>query len=102
MKWHNEHFAGIIPLMLSEHDPRPMREQLHTGYAHGGGVQPFKGFAELIDHDNPMNSELYYPGDPPTKAVAFARLRDELFILFAHSWAAVVSPGEETIITRMD
>ena len=35
---------GLLPSMLSEHDPRPAREQFDARYGHGGGWRPFTGF----------------------------------------------------------
>lgn len=34
--------CGYIPQFLSGEDSRPMREQLHSNYAHGGGVESFR------------------------------------------------------------
>jgi len=53
-----EHF-GFIPTMLSEDNPKPAKEQLHDGYGHGGGWDPFKGF-KLQDDDSPLAGPFYY------------------------------------------
>lgn len=93
---HNHDYLGFIPDMLSEADPRPAREQLDTGYAHGGGWRPFPGF-EL----RPDNS-LKYPGDPAMKPVASAQLRDELILVYPYAWVAIIQPDRVFEICRMD
>lgn len=90
--------TGYIPQMLSLLDPRPAVEQLNENYAHGGGWHDFQGFT-LVPGDEP---KLTYPGDPPTHAIAYWELRDELIILFENSWVAVVQPNGSYRISRMD
>lgn len=97
--WQNEAQAGLLPLFLSAHDPRPAQEQLHTAYAHGGGFQPFEGFS-LVRHGTGF--ALQYPGDPLMPEVARAQLRDELVVLFAYAWVAVIQRNESFIVARMD
>lgn len=99
MIWSNPENAGLLPLFLSEDDPRPAQEQLHTAYAHGGGFQPFRGF-ELVRHG--AGYALQYPGDPLMLEVARAQLRQELIILFNYSWVAVIQPDETFTVARMD
>jgi hypothetical protein len=87
---------GYIPLMISEHDPRPAREQFDANYQHGGGWQPFSGFTML------PNGNLSYPGDPPTILIAKTQLREETINFYHHSWVAIIQPDGSFEIARMD
>jgi hypothetical protein len=87
---------GLLPGMLNSNDPRPAREQLDSGYAQGGGWNPFPGF-KLTENNN-----LLYPGDPPTRPVAVTHLRDELIILYEHEWVAIIQPDRSFEVCRMD
>lgn len=88
--------VGIIPDMLSERDPRPAREQLHDGYLHGGGWDPFKGFTLQPD------DSIKYPGDPAHKPLAEMRLREERVLVYPHAWVAIIQPDRSFEISRMD
>jgi len=87
---------GLIPLFLSEFDRRPAREQFHDNYSHGGGWNPFSGFTMLPSGD------LRYPGDPPTRLLAEARLRDEIIRIYEHAWVAIIQPDNSFEIARLD
>jgi hypothetical protein len=87
---------GLLPQMLNSSDPRPAREQLDSGYRHGGGWDPFPGF-KLSNNDN-----LLYPGDPPTRPVASTKLRDETIVLYEHEWVAIIQPDRSFEVCRMD
>lgn len=87
---------GYIPGFLSEHDPRPAREQLHTGYSHGGGWEPFVGFSML------PNGDMSYPGDPPTQLLAETQLRNETIRFYEHAWVAIVQPDGSFEVARLD
>src|SRR5262245_27921658 len=91
-----EEHLGLLPMMLSEDDPRPAREQFDQNYQHGGGWNPFDGF-KLRD-----DNWLTYPGDPPTMPVAWTRLRDELIVLYQHAWVAIIQPDRSYEVCRMD
>ncbi len=87
---------GFIPEMLSEEDPRPVREQLDENYAHGGGWDPFKGFKMREDNS------IKYPGDPAHPPLARARLREETIYFYESAWVAIVQPDGSFEISRMD
>lgn len=90
------HHLGLLPGMLSSTDPRPAREQLDNGYAHGGGWQPFEGFTMRPD------GGISYPGDPVHMPLAECRLRDERVVLYDYSWVAIVQRDGSFEIARMD
>lgn len=92
--------AGVIPLMLLPDDPRPAREQLDEGYAHGGGWRKFEGFT--LTGDSTSNFRLTYPDDPPYKPQAWTLLRGELVMVFPHSWVCIVQPDGKYEVARMD
>lgn len=87
---------GLLPQMLSVDDPRPAKEQLNTGYSHGGGWHPFQGFT--LTEEN----HLTYPDDPPIRPIAVATLRNELILLYDYSWVAVIQPDRSFEVCRMD
>lgn len=84
-------------LMLDEEDPRPAREQIDERYKHGGGWDPFKGFKF-----NHRTQQLEYPGDPPMRAMAAMRLRDELIILFEGEWTVILQRDGSFEVCRTD
>ena len=86
---------GYIPSFLSDNDPRPAREQLHTSYSHGGGWTPFVGFRVT-------SRGLEYPGDPPMRLLAEAKLRDETIRFYESSWVSITQPDGSVEISRMD
>lgn len=88
--------AGILPYMLSEHDPRPAKEQFNTGYSHGGGWSPFLG------HNLTADNSMTYPGDQPMWPIAKAQLRDELILLYPHDWVAIIQPDRSFEVCRMN
>ena len=88
--------VGLIPDMLSEHNPESATIQLNAGYGHGGGWDPFTGFKL-----NPDNS-IKYPGDPALKPIAEMQLRDERILVYEHSWVVVIQPDRSFEICRMD
>jgi hypothetical protein len=92
----NPDMLGTIPMMLSEMDPRPARVQLHEGYGHGGGWNPFKGF-KLLPGD-----ALQYPGDPVLAPLAQTKLRDELIVVYDYAWVAIIQLDRTFEVCRMD
>jgi hypothetical protein len=87
---------GLIPYWLNDDNPRSAKEQIHDNYAHGGGWDPFKEFR--LTEDNCLK----YPGAPPLRPVAEARLRDELILFYDHSWVAVIQPDGSFEAARID
>ena len=92
-----EDYVGFIPMMLSETDPRPAKEQFDENYAHGGGWRPFEGFKYDAE-----NHKIKYPGDPPFYPYASAKLRDETIFVYPYSWVLILQPDGSHEIARMD
>jgi hypothetical protein len=88
---------GLLPTFLDLNDPRPAREQLDANYQHGGGWQPFEGFAFDREHQT-----IKYPGDPPMHALAVMMLRNEMVILFECDWVMILQKDGSYEICRMD
>jgi hypothetical protein len=100
MIWHALHpkapeFTGLIPSFLNEEDERSAAQQFGEMYKFGGW-RPFEGFT--LGEDN----SLTYPGDPPLKPMAWAKLRDEVIIVYRHAWVAVIQPDRSFEVARMD
>lgn len=95
-KARHEHL-GLIPAFFSEADARPAREQVNENYKHGGGWHPFKGFKW-----DKERGQLRYPGDPPTRVLAKATLRNETIYFFEHSWLLIEQANGEYEISRCD
>lgn len=87
---------GMLPEFLSEHNPAPAKEQLDHNYKHGGGWKPFNGF-KLCN-----NNSLIYPGDPPLKPLAQAKLHNELVVFYDCSWVAIIQLDRSFEVCRMD
>lgn len=101
--YHINDIVGIIPMMLDEDDPRSTTEQLDSGYSHGGGWRPFKGFTLVKkDKDQPSTWYLSYPQDPPTHVMAYAKFRDDWILVCEYSWVCVVKPDGTYEVCRMD
>ncbi len=92
-----EEHLGFIPLMLSDSDPRPAREQFDQNYAHGGGWRPMQGWS-IRPHDG----SLKYPGDPAMLPIARAQLHDETIFVYESAWVAIVQPDGSFEVARMD
>lgn len=87
---------GDLPQLVSETDPRPVKEQFHTNYAYGGGWRPMQGFTL-------HGLELHYPGDPPFIPIAMFRCREELVLVYPCSIICIVQPDMTTFeVARMD
>jgi hypothetical protein len=87
---------GFLPMFLSDDDPRPAREQFDTNYQHGGGWRPMQKFT--LQGDN----SLQYPGDPPLRPYAQVILRDELILVYPHSWVVIKQQDGSFEVARMD
>lgn len=92
------HELGFLPDIIRAEDPRPVKEQLATNYAHGGGYRPFDGFK--LDRKTMV---LKYPGDPPFKPIAFAQINAEkVFFYRQGAWLLIMQPDDTWVVTRVD
>lgn len=98
----NAYRLGFIPEFFHTDDDRPAAEQLNESYAHGGGVNPFEGFTLKLDRKNLANTSIKYPGDPKFLPLGWAKLRDEVILVFEYDWVAIVQPDDSYVITRCD
>jgi len=90
------HMLGYIPHWLNDDNPEGAVKQIDANYRHGGGWHSFKGFTLG------KGMELTYPGDPPLKPLARAKLRDELVYFYDHSWVAVIQENGSFDVARID
>lgn len=95
--------VGYIPSFLSNNDPRPAREQFRENYIDGwrptsAGFKLAPGLM-IEDRDIPA---LTYHGDPKLPPLAYARLREELIIVYPRAWVMVLQPDDSHEIVRMD
>lgn len=92
---------GLIPSMIHPNDGTPLWQQVHQGYARGGGWHDFDGFDVVQDAHGKY--ELHYPGDPVHTEQGRIALTDpdELLVLFPCSWVMWVK-GKEQKIARTD
>lgn len=91
--------AGYIPSFLDVDRSAKARDQLDYAYQHGGGWRPFPGFQLIEDSDVPR---IQYPDDPPYSPLAFTKLRDEVIIIYPHSWVMIMQPDRSFEMCRMD
>lgn len=89
---------GYIPGFVSEDDPRPVKEQFQTAYAHGGGWNPMQGW-EVVDD---RIKKIKYPGDPALEPVAMADCREELICVYPHAWVGIFQKDGSFEIARLD
>jgi hypothetical protein len=87
---------GFLPGLISEDDPRPVREQLATNYSYGGGWNPMNGFTMEPDHS------LCFPGDPPMQPVAMSNCRKELLLLYPHAFLCIMQLDATFEVARVD
>lgn len=99
-EWTNEHTLGLIPAIICAEDSRPVKEQIKTGYAHGGGYNPMSGF--ILVHKEGGTATLRYPGDPAFKEWGRAQIGEELVIVFDCGFVAIVQSDNTFEVTRMD
>jgi hypothetical protein len=86
---------GFLPDIITDEDPRPVKDQVNDKYDYGGGWRPLPGF-------NWNGRMLTYPGDPPMEPIAVARLRDELLFFYPGDWLLVAQKDGSFECSRMD
>lgn len=90
---------GYLPTLLSVDDPRPLKEQISTNYAHGGGYSPFGDGKWTYDADK---HTLHYPEDPPLWPIAQLDVRDETMYVYRHAICCIVQKDGTFVVIRMD
>lgn len=86
---------GFIPSFLNKDSPATTIQQLNAGQP--GGWHKFEGFK--FDKDRKI---LTYPGDPPMKAISTMHFKDDIVLLFPHSWVLVLQPDGKFEVARCD
>jgi hypothetical protein len=88
---------GFLPVIFSEDDPSPAREQVNKKYAYGGGWNPQSRWT--VDA---KTLTARYPGDEPLQPIAKRKLHDETVVLYEGSYVAVIQPDGSFEVARMD
>lgn len=101
MTYMPEDLTGSVFTGLNDANPAKAVEQLDRHYQHGGGWRAFKGF-NLHGDIAAGTARLRYPGDPPLRLIAWAKLRDETIALFESSWVCVQQASGDIEVARMD
>ena len=96
------HYLGFLPeWWRAQYDERPVTQQLHDAYRHGGGWDPLPGFV-LQDG----NKAQYKPNDPdrdpPYEPLAIGEANGEKVIVYDHSWVGVINKDGTFEMNRMD
>jgi hypothetical protein len=89
---------GYLPGFLSELSPKPVKEQLNSGYRQQGGWRSMKGFGLSPAPDY----HLLYPGDPPLRPWAQAALRGEMILVYPGDWVLILQTDGSFEVSRMD
>ena len=92
---HPDAALGYLPVMFSQYDPRPAKEQADENYQ--GGWRPLEGFSF-----NPKTKGLSYPGDPTFYPIAGTKLRDETILVYPLAWVLVLQKDGSFECSRMD
>jgi hypothetical protein len=88
---------GFLPDLLSNEDPRPVKEQLTDKYSYGGGWNPMNGFKL-----NRETMKLSYPGDPPMWPIARTNVRNEVVCLYDCSFLLVMQADGNFEVSHVD
>lgn len=93
---------GFIPEWIDERDERPMWEQVHENYAHGGGWQNFSGF-DILSGDADNMYRIAYAGDPEMHEIGRIQREADRLIMFDHEWVLWQSAtSDEWKMARID
>lgn len=101
--WTNPQYAGYLPQIFLEDDPRTAQEQANTNYAHGGGWRSFMGRGFELGGRAKGQFNLRFSSDPALREVSRTRFHDQTLVLFESSWVAIVDANENLVdVARMD
>ncbi len=90
---------GLIPLLIRQDDPHPLKKQIETNYAHGGGWNS-QGMTQFAFDQ--VTAMAKFPGDPPMKPLAKFVCRDETFYFYDYAIVAVIDADGCAEFSRMD
>lgn len=90
---------GAIPDFLHDDDPRPARDQFDERYV-WGGWRPQEGFTWVSPA--PLGLTIQYPGDEPLSPLAYTHLRNEVIVLYRHSFVAIFQRDGSFEVSRLD
>ena len=76
---------GYLPDFLHERDPRPAAEQLNDRAP--GGWLSMKPHGMTF---SPETMVMAFPGDPPFQPISALHFRDELLLLYEHSFVVIL------------
>lgn len=85
--------TGYLPLFLDEDDPRGAWEQFSANYQ--------SGMMEITGLRTVKPNFILYPGDPPFRAIAETKLRDERIVLYEAEIVCVFQPDGTHKCSRM-
>lgn len=93
---------GMIPAIVLDADPRPLREQIEDRYSHGGGYCSM-GNEFTVTADGKLSSDKY-PDDPPFIPVAEMKFVNhaETLTLFSHGMVRIEQADGSFDVIRMD
>lgn len=90
----NSDLVGFLPDIISPEDPRPAAVQIAENYV--GGWRP------LPDCTLRADNSFSYPGDPISRPLCSATLREELIVLYRYGFLAIIQPDRSFEISRVD
>jgi len=88
---------GMVPNMLNINDTRDAQTQIRDNYI--GGWNPMFG---ITIEPQDKKFALKYPGDPDLYPIAFTVLGEQIVLMYPFSWVAIVTPGKDTEVARLD
>ena len=93
---------GLLPMILQDRDPRPLREQIEDRYRNGGGWNELEGPFE-VQADKSLKS-LKYPEDRPFIAILEMSFPNhpEVCTLYTSDIVRIAKPDGSFVVIRMD
>lgn len=95
-----EYLLGHIGRALSENNPKTAAEQITALYPFGGWNPTFSSKLNNIRHLG--DGIMKYPGDPPQRPIARAKLRDETICIYNSEFWAIFQPDGSFEMCRLD
>jgi hypothetical protein len=89
---------GFIPHMVTPHSDKPLWEQIHDNYGHGGGWRTQSGWT-FENRDGVWYGE--YSGDPVMRMIDMMQVGDETLALFPYGYV-MWTDGDNIKMARID